>query len=135
MIVTTTSISISVTPARAFLLWLMKLWFSLNCDIVDACYGEQHAQDQRAHDQAHYQDHEGLEQRRKSLDRGAGFFLINVRHTREHRIESARLFADREQVRCQRRKHMRAGERLRDSFTALHTLRNPFQRIRHAAIE
>jgi hypothetical protein len=47
-------------------------------------------------------------------------------------IQFAGFLADRQQVRGERREHFRARQRLRNSFAALHALRDILERIRHA---
>ena len=62
MIVTTTSISISVTPAclrrRSEFLFVGH---ELNRNLVDAGNCQQHAQNQSSYDDAHHKDHQRLE--------------------------------------------------------------------------
>src|SRR5215467_15017545 len=67
MIVTTTSISMRVTPA----LRLVLHSFISHRNIIYARDGQQHAKNQRAHHHTHDQNHQGLEQRGKPLHRRA----------------------------------------------------------------
>src|SRR6185503_20131123 len=94
MIVTTTSISIKVTPACGSLL----RWFISHRHFVYARDGQKHAEDQRTHHHTHHQDHQGFEQRRKALDRRSRITFINVRHASKHVIEPARFFANRQEM-------------------------------------
>ncbi len=61
-------------------------------------------------------------------------FFVNIRHPGEHQIQFAGFLPDRQQMRSQRRKHLRPRQRLRNPFTPLDPLGNVFQRIRHPAV-
>src|SRR5271166_1292793 len=91
MIVTTTIISISVTPAWRRLFRFMVTSRSLHRDIVHTHNRQQNTQNQRADDHSHNQNDERLKQRRKSPDRRACIGVVDVRHLDEHRIQPSGL--------------------------------------------
>src|SRR2546423_9602675 len=80
MIVTTTSISIRVTPA-SLLLRLTILGPPLHRNLIDTRDGQQDAQDQHADHYAQNQNYHRLEQRGESLDSGPPVRLVNTRHS------------------------------------------------------
>src|SRR5690242_18295652 len=101
MIVTTTSISIRVTPALASS-FLLSIFMCLDCDIIDTRNRDEHAENKRAYDHSHHENHQRLEDGRKALDGRTSLFLVNVRHAGEHRVQFAGLFTDGEQMRSER---------------------------------
>src|SRR6476620_524566 len=102
MIVTTTSISIRVTPACAIDL-LREFFMCLHRDIVDAGNRQQHAEDQYPDDDAHHQDDQRFEQGCELSNGGPGIYFVDVRHPREHLVEFAGFLAAAQLVSRQRR--------------------------------
>src|SRR3954454_20731960 len=126
MIVTTTSISIRVTPACAMDL-LREFFICLHCDIVDSGNRQHHAEDHYPDDDAHHQDDQRFEQGCELSNGGPGIDFVDVRHSREHLVELAGLLADAQQVSRQRRELSGLLHRPRDAFAALHALRYEVQ--------
>src|SRR5689334_673917 len=135
MIVTTTSISIRVTPARACVLRFIAVYLHLYCNIIDARNRNEHTEHKGAHDDPHDEDHKRFEDGREPFDRRTGFLFVDVRHTREHKVELAGLLAYGEQMRRQGREHSGSSQGLGNPFAALDALRHLLQRIRHAPVE
>src|SRR5436305_3379096 len=80
MIVTTTSISIRVTPACERVVLLLRSNICLHRHVVNTGNRQQHAENQRAYNDTHHQDHDGLEDRGEAFDRGARVIFVNIRH-------------------------------------------------------
>ena len=78
---------------------------------------------ENADDQAHRQDNQRLEQRRKAPDSGAGVGIVDIGHPDEHGIQPARLFTDAQQMRRQRRELARATHGRR-SWRSISTARS-----------
>src|SRR5215472_9586191 len=133
MMVTTTSISMRVTPAWEFLRRL-SFCFMLYRHIVNARNREQHAEDERPYYDTHHQNHGRLEDGRESLDGGARIVFVNVGCAGEHAVQAAGLFADGQQMGDEGRKDSRLAHGPGDTFAALYSLRDAAERVRDAAV-
>src|ERR1017187_10293650 len=119
MMVTTTSISMRVTPAWPVRFRLrFVVWAMLYRHVVNARNREQHAENQGADQDAHHQDDDGLEDGGEAPDGGAGIGFVNLGHAGKHLVEAAGFFAHGEQVGGEGRKNSGLAHGSGDAFAA-----------------